>query len=213
MSTDHAAEVITQWMSSYLTRPHAQINRAGAVCPFVEPALAMDAVRIRAISSVGPRPERYVAEATRRALRTFPPSDLLDHKKALRALVLVFPDLMDRGHVIDRVHAEVKDGAVRRGLMVGQLHPECDEPSARNPTFPVNRSPVPLLAVRHMAVHDILFLKDRRPWFVEYDRRFGHLFEGGSRVDPVLREQYEHAVAAFGPIVHAPDPGPLARTA
>nr|WP_258534356.1 hypothetical protein [Streptomyces sp. PT12] len=41
------------------------------------------------------------------------------------------------------MQAELKPELVALGVMVGQFHEHCAEPAARNPAFPVSRSPIP----------------------------------------------------------------------
>lgn len=198
MLDERTVDSLSEWMSSYLAQPHPELKRSGAVCPFVRPGMDAGGIRIKVISALTPRPDLYVLDSVRRALDEFPPPELAVRRTSARALVLAFPDLVGRGEIIDHVHAETKDEAVRAGLMIGQLHPRCTEPSARNAAFAVNLAPIPLLAIRHMAVHDILFLNDRDSWFHEYDERFGHHYRNKRQIDPLLRQHYERAAARFG---------------
>jgi hypothetical protein len=82
--------------------------------------------------------------------------------------------------------------------MVGQFHPTCTEPAARNTTFMVNRAPVPLVAIRRMALHDVLFLHQWEDWFLEYSNRFGHRYGEDKHIDPALARAYSRGVANFG---------------
>lgn len=168
----------------------------------MKPALAAGNIEIRSVPAVGPYPERAALEVTRRALSKF--ADLVagDSKKAHGALVVAFPDLLDQAHLIDDIHDQVKDEAVGAGLMIGRFHAECDEPSARNRRFPVNRSPIPLLAIRTMTVHDILFLHGSPGWFRAYETRFGHLYHGGHRIAPPFLALFDAAAARFRDPVH-----------
>lgn len=189
------AEVVREWMESYLASAHPSMPRPGAVCPFVRPALETGEIEVRSEPAPERHPERVIVEVTRRALTEFAESPLPGRH---RAVLLVFPDLLGRGDVIDDVHAVVKIEAVRAGLMLGQFHAGCAEPSARNGGFAVNRSPVPLFAIRHMTVHDILFLHGDRDCFWEYVQRFGHLYRKDRRIDPAFRELYDGAITRFG---------------
>jgi heptaprenyl diphosphate synthase len=94
-----------------------------------------------------------------------------------KALLVVFPNSPERETpVLDLVQRLVKDTFVSHGLMIGQFHPRCTEGSVHNRGFPVSRAPYPLMAIRHMAVHDILFLAGRKQWFQEYCVRFADRF-------------------------------------
>lgn len=66
---------------------------------------------------------------------------------------------------------------VERGIMIGQFHPQCRTAAVHNPTWrSVSIAPHPLIAMRKMVMHDILFLREKR-WFLEYEKRFGASLE------------------------------------
>ena len=95
-----------------------------------------------------------------------------------KALLIVFPEIPARETgVLDIAHANIKTACVRDGLMVAQCHARCDlGPSVHNSGLKVYQSPHPLIAMRHMALHDIHFLPDDEAWFAAYDLRFGARF-------------------------------------
>lgn len=71
--------------------------------------------------------------------------------------------------------------------MVGQFHKNCDDRSVHNKEFRVSLSPIPLIAIRHMARHDILFLgqeNSKKEWFLHYNLRFGHRFNNPDKISP-----------------------------
>ncbi|MGW6918975.1 DUF6875 domain-containing protein [Kitasatospora sp. NPDC054939] len=197
---DKALDTVDQWLTDYISRPHPELGRSGPVCPFVEPARRAGVLETR-IRLVGPTPSRaLLTEIVRCGLDEFHEVEWKGANPNLRSLVLVLPDLTpDHLHLLDEAHAAVKPECVPRGLMIGQFHERCEEPAARNPGFPVSRSPVPVVALRAMAIHDVLFLSDRRDWFAEYVRRFGRRYRSSAHgVDPVLAEQYERACRLHG---------------
>lgn len=49
----NALDSVDEWMDSYITQPHEQLGRSGAVCPFVMPARRADAVET-VVRLVGP---------------------------------------------------------------------------------------------------------------------------------------------------------------
>ena len=98
---------------------------------------------------------------------------------------------------LDTVYEHLKDFAVESGLMIGQFHPNCDERAFRNPGFRVSVAPVAMLAIRHMAPHDILFLHDSEQWFREYDSRFRSHFQRGRIRDSLLLSLYRRARDRF----------------
>jgi len=80
--------------------------------------------------------------------------------------------------------------------MAGQFHKNCDERSVHNRGFHVSIAPYPLIAIRHMAIHDIIFLKDNEEWFKAYNNRYGELFR-----EPAKLEDYNKPLV--GPYLDA----------
>jgi heptaprenyl diphosphate synthase len=100
-----------------------------------------------------------------------------ERERQKKALLIVFPEIPDdETGVLDIVHAGIKSPCVHDGLMVAQCHARCDGRSVHNPALKVYTSPYPLIAMRHMALHDILFLQDNEAWFNAFDLRFGARF-------------------------------------
>lgn len=77
--------------------------------------------------------------------------------------------------------------------MLGQFHSRCEQGAARNPGFRVSRSPLPMLALRWMALHDVLFLHDDPHRFTTYEDRFGTVYRSGRTVDPLFTRLYQQA--------------------
>jgi heptaprenyl diphosphate synthase len=195
-----ALAAVDGWLSDYIRRPHSELGRPGPVCPFVEPAQRAGALEIR-VRLVGPTPSQtLIDEIVRCALDEFSEVDWKAGNPNLRSLLLVLPDLPpEHLHLLDAAHGALKPESVRRGLMIAQFHERCEERAARNPAFGVSQAPVPMMAVRSMAIHDVLFLAERRDWFEEYAQRFGSRYRGsGHGIDPLLTEVYERARAVHG---------------
>ncbi|NMN96164.1 DUF6875 domain-containing protein [Antrihabitans stalactiti] len=192
---------VRDWLADYICRPNVSIGRTGPVCPFVPPAQRAGSLEIT-IKSAGSAPDKAdVTDLVLAALDEFDEIEWNGSNPALRCLVLVIPDLAPTAYgLLDEAHRAVKSIAVRRGMMLGQFHPSCTEPAVRNPDFQVSRAPIPLVAIRHMALHDILFLHEQRDWFEEYRRLFGsyHL-HGSEGIDQLFAERYREACAEFGP--------------
>ncbi|KJK35244.1 hypothetical protein UK15_32080 [Streptomyces variegatus] len=196
-----ALDSVDEWLNSYITQPHEQLGRSGAVCPFVAPARRVDAVETT-VRLVGPAASLpLLKEVIRCGLDEFEQFGRRASNPTLRSLLIVLPDLPPETFaLLDEAHAQVKTESVERGLMIGQFHPNCDEPAARNPAFKVSRAPVPLVAVRAMAVHDILFLGERADWFAQYHRRFGERYRSRpAGIGPLLTTLYRKALTLHGP--------------
>ncbi|MEV8636176.1 DUF6875 domain-containing protein [Streptosporangium sp. NPDC051023] len=183
-----------EWINDFLTLPHPQIGRSGPVCPFVMPAikngtLHFDTRRISPAADAG-----HLAALIEDLVDEFTTMAWVQPNKTLHAMVVVIVGLSpERTSALDEAHAMVKHRMVRRGLMLGQFHPDCTETAARNPSFAVARSPVPMLALRNMAFHDLLFLHQDRDWFTAYAGRYGRRYEIGQARDLLLTTLYEQA--------------------
>ncbi|HVK21689.1 MAG TPA: hypothetical protein VM677_10060 [Actinokineospora sp.] len=182
---------ILDWARQYLTRPHESLGRKGSVCPFVQASID----RRKFFLTVYPgRPQdpAQVAAALlpfrdwflELAPRTQPTSQLT-------TILVLFPDLLpeDIDAVIDGTQDELKNDYVDRGLMIGEFHDgPPDKGGLWNPDFRPLRSPVPLLAIRHMVPTDFPFLRENREHTLAYLRQFA------SQVPSTVREAMAHAL-------------------
>lgn len=197
---EETSAAVESWLGSYIRQPHSQIGRVGPVCPFVEPSQRAGALltRIRLVGATPSLP--LITEIVRCSLDEFKEIKWKASNPNLRALLVVLPDLPSRYYsLLDEAHAAVKSESVHQGIMIGQFHGHCQEKAARNPYFEVSKSPVPVLAVRSMAVHDVLFLADKKEWFEEYVARFGARYKNAPNgLDPTLYELYRKAYATHG---------------
>ncbi|MEU6070015.1 MULTISPECIES: DUF6875 domain-containing protein [Streptomyces] len=195
-----ALESVDTWLTDYISANHPEIGRTGPICPFVAPSRKNRTLEIR-LRLVGHAPTlELVEEIARSSLREYEETTWQGRNPMLQAMVVVLPDLRsaDTG-LLDRAQARVKDDFVERGLMIGQFHENCEVTAARNPRFAVSRAPVPVLAVRAIALHDIFFLSDRPHWFQKYREKFGKFFGPGSTLmDPLLVERYRQSEQAYG---------------
>jgi hypothetical protein len=197
---ESALESVDSWLTEYISMNHPEIGRTGPICPFVAPARKNGTLEIR-IRLVGHAPSlELVEEIARSSLREYALASWQGRNPMLQAMVVVLPDLRseDTG-LLDQAQARVKDDFVAQGLMIGQFHENCDVTAARNPRFAVSKAPVPVLAIRAIALHDVFFLSDRPHWFQKYREKFGKFFGPQSTVmDPLLLERYRESEQAYG---------------
>lgn len=188
------------WIDNYITKNHPEIGRVGPICPFVEPARKNNTLEVRA-RYVGSSPSlQLVEEIARSSIREYELTTWQGNNPMLRAMLVLFPDLsMNDAHLLDDAQCNVKDDFVANGLMIGQFHENCDTRAARNPGFAVSKGPVPLLAIRQIAIHDIFFLSDHQHWFEQYRDKFGRYFESNQGgVDATLADRYRKAANHYG---------------
>jgi hypothetical protein len=194
--SDEYCRMVDAWLREYVSVADRRVGRSGPVCPFIPRALAEHAVEIRIRYDIDGSSEPELDDELRAEIREFgeagrppPNSGVL-----LESRLIVMPRMGRAGwDCLDTVYEYLKNVAVESGLMVGQFHPRCDERAVRNPDFRVSVAPVAMLAIRHMAPHDILFLNRSGQWFKEYDLRFGSHFQRGRIRDPLLLSLYSEA--------------------
>ncbi|MEU7424556.1 DUF6875 domain-containing protein [Streptomyces sp. NPDC040750] len=195
-----ALEAVEEWLTEYISASHPEIGRTGPICPFVAPSRKNRTMEIR-LRLAGHAPTlELIEEIARSSLREYELTTWQGRNPMLRAMVVALPDLRseDTG-LLDQAHARVKDVFVEQGLMIGQFHENCEVTAARNPRFAVSKAPLPLFAIRAIALHDVFFLSERPQWFQQYRKRFGKFFGPGSTVmDPLLVERYQEAEQACG---------------
>ncbi|MET9119120.1 DUF6875 domain-containing protein [Streptomyces longwoodensis] len=195
-----ALEAVEDWLTEYISASHPEIGRTGPICPFVAPSRKNRTMEIR-MRLVGHAPTlELLEEIAHSSLREYELTTWQGRNPMLRAMVVALPDLRseDTG-LLDQVHARVKDAFVTRGLMIGQFHKNCEVTAARNPRFAVSKAPLPLFAIRAIALHDAFFLSEKPHWFQHYRERFGKFFGPGSTVmDSLLIARYEEAERAYG---------------
>jgi hypothetical protein len=191
---------VLDWLTSYIAQPHPEIRRRGPMCPFVGPAVAHDDLTIVICSGVDgsdPGEVEAIVRAQVDVYRREHPIDLRSEKH--RAVVMVLPEIEPpRTSVMDDVHAAIKDELMEYGVMLGQFHPTCEVPAARNPDFPAQRAEIPCFALRPMTLHDILFIHDDDFRFEQYRKIFGDEFDSGRVSDPTLVDRYRAAERRLG---------------
>lgn len=139
---------VLDWLSEYLTAPHPDLGRRGAVCPYARPALRAGSLYLT--EARGVQVDRCVT-ACRHAFATLPDA---------QALVVSFPDVATHaarpllGGLLDRVKLDF----VRDGLMLGPVYPGSETPGAHNPAFRPMDGPLPLVGMRRMMESDLPFL-------------------------------------------------------
>ncbi|MGN6317956.1 DUF6875 domain-containing protein [Trinickia sp.] len=148
------------WMQRFIMRPHADLGRKGAVCPFAKPAHEERALLFCSFDAAEMPFDTYI-DTLMRLPRLFErlakersePSELLS--------LAVFPIGLQAGahyKFIDCAHAILKPFFMECGLMLGEFHPASTVRGAHSDTFRPMRADVPLFVIRAMALHDILFI-------------------------------------------------------
>jgi hypothetical protein len=180
---------IKQWVKNFLGRPHPNLGRPGAVCPFVPRSLRSNSIRITVIHTKDLYPEQ-VENLVRHYRDIFIETEYQDEELPInKAFLLIFPDIdiEDASELIDSIQQKLKPLFVESGLMIGEFHKRNESPGLHNPNFHPLRSPIPLLAIRFMVEADLPFLQNpadphlRIRYLEAYLKRFGGKFTDETR--------------------------------
>jgi hypothetical protein len=194
---------VLDWATNYLTREDTRLNRPHppqTVCPYVEASLKSNCFYMVFHDEFDGRNCAAIADRIIDYALPFKAAQpTACNRQTLKALLIIFPNIKPEFFtVLDECHLKIKPEIVELGLMVGQFHPECREQAIHNPRWnSISKSPVPLMAMRCMSIHDIMFLGDDSQTFRAYDREFGFQFaaQGKSltRYQEHLFRYYERA--------------------
>lgn len=195
---------ILEWAENYLAQDNEHIKRpkgSQAICPFVKPAIDNNTFYFAFHPEVNGLGEMHLEQIMLDYIEVFKktgPFRSGDMYK--KTLLVVFPHVnKDESYILDVVHKNIKDEYVKNDLMVGQFHPNCDERGVYNRAFRVSTAPYCLYSIRQMALHDILFLKEKKEWFLVYNAKFGQKFKKGDLDDNTshLEDYYLRAKRLF----------------
>jgi heptaprenyl diphosphate synthase len=188
-----------EWVEQFVMKPHEQLGRDGAVCPFVQAAMKADTFLLENWTVEPDATVDDLVASVNLLADTFEAREWASRNRTLHTMVVVLDGLApERFHLLDDVHARAKSGLVKRGLMFAQFYPECDERAVRNPALRIARSPVPMLAIRRMAQHDVLFLDSDPEWFAAYSERFADRYRHNDVRDPALKKAFARARERWG---------------
>jgi Domain of unknown function (DUF6875) len=171
-----ALRAISDWIKTFVVKPHKDLGRAGTVCPFVPGSLERKVLWL-APERIADRGEPDVIELVssykRLFLETQPTGgDDADYK----VIVVVFTDLpADRAQgVFDGVlqHLAIQSYA-DNGILFGPYYDGNEATAIYNSSFRPFQSPVPFLFVRSGVTSDWKFFLDTDEWLNLWARRYG----------------------------------------
>jgi hypothetical protein len=153
-----ASRSIAHWIMTYLMQPHPDLGRTGEVCPFTSRAHELDTIRI-GVSLAASGDSAAVERSMRECLRSFSAIPCEPAKRHLRTILVGYPNLNDEdgASVLRAAQRRLKWHCLWKGLMIGRFHPGSEDEGLWNADFRPMRSPIPLLAIRHMVRNDAPF--------------------------------------------------------
>jgi hypothetical protein len=163
LDAGHELVSIADWCENFLGKPSGLVGRSGNVCPFVPEAMMRGSLKFAVVALIkrGIEAVAGIEEMIDACREHFLSRESADGKiDIFGSMVLIFPDVSaeEAQLVIDPSQRKLKPSFVREGLMLGEFHPFSPTPGLRNKSFRPLRSPIPLLAIRHMVESDVDFL-------------------------------------------------------
>ncbi len=171
-----ALRAVSDWMTTFIVRPHADLGRAGPVCPFVPRSLERQTLWL-APERVADRGVPDVVELIngyKNRLLGAEPADGgdADHE----VIVVVFTDLAaDRARSLfdDVLRQTAVPSYVEDGIVFGPFYEGHAGTAIYNADFRPFQSPVPFVFVRRAVVGDWKFYLDDPEWLGHWAHRFG----------------------------------------
>ena len=171
-----AVRAVADWITTFVARPHKDLGRAGAVCPFVPGSLERKALWL-APERIADRSAPAVVELMNGYIRRLLDSQPTDGDDAkYKTILVVFPDLpADRaqglfGDVLQELAVPSYAGD---GVLFGPFYEGNEGTAIYNASFRPFTSPVPFLFVRLGVVSDWKFFLDNDELRNLWARRFG----------------------------------------
>jgi uncharacterized protein DUF6875 len=167
---------VSDWIKSYVVRPHADLGRPGPVCRLVPVSLERDVLWC-APEHIGDGGAPRLVELMNRykgRLLGAAPTDGDDGQYAV--IVVVFTDLSaDRAPGIFNAALQqlAVSSYVEDGIVFGPFYKDHEGTAIYNADFRPFQSPVPFMFVRRGVIDDWKFFLDDPDWFTHWSRRFG----------------------------------------
>lgn len=166
---------ILRWTQSFISQPHSELGRSGAVCPYVKPAMREGVMYLTACRLTEESWEADLWQAVfhfRDILLEMQPLSVEGTK--LKTIMMVFPDLGDKAtpSLMEPLHQRLKSALLENGLLIGQFYPDCPVPGTWNAGFLPLQSPLPMFVIRHLIESDMRFLQGNPLWETAYKSQF-----------------------------------------
>jgi hypothetical protein len=171
-----ALQAVADWIKTFVARPHKDLGRAGAVCPFVPGSLERKTLWL-APEQIADQSAPAVVELMNgyiRRLLDAQPTDGDD--TTYKTIVVVFPDLpAERAQgVFDGVLQQLAvPSYAEDGILFGPFYEGNEGTAIYNSSFRPFTSPVPFLFVRLGVVSDWKFFLDNEDMLNLWARRYG----------------------------------------
>lgn len=170
---DSEMTILQGWVESYLMNGHPELGRTGAVCPFTRQAARIDTARL-AICHARADDEDKAFALIRGAFGELEAIPCKPAMKHFRTVIVGFPDCADPDGIamLKRIQRRHRFYSLARARMIGMMHVGSEDRGLWNPNFRPLRSPMPVLAIRHLVENDAPFAALHPALMVAYLARF-----------------------------------------
>ena len=167
---------VADWIKSFVARPHKDLGREGAVCPFVPGSLERKTLWL-APEHIAGRSGADVVQLIDGYKTQFLHAQPIDGDGAKdKVIVVVFTDLpADRAQGVfgDVLQQLAVPSYVEDGILFGPFYDGNTGTAIYNSSFRPFQSPVPFLFVRHGVISDWKFFLDNDDWLDRWAHRYG----------------------------------------
>ncbi|CAB3810211.1 hypothetical protein LMG28688_07179 [Paraburkholderia caffeinitolerans] len=141
-------------------KPHAELGRRGAVCPFARPVHNDDSLVFCVWNASNLRFNDFLCVLKKISESYFRLLDRMHGNSKLFSMCVFVQGIEDYqyGQYIDEAHSLTKPAFMEAGLMLGEFHPLSLTKGTHSETFLPMRSNQPAFVVRAMSPHDALFI-------------------------------------------------------
>lgn len=153
-------KIIADWICSYIVKPHLNLGRPGAVCPFVPHSVEIKALWLTVVSE-SVNSELEMCQIIKRYMGIY---ELLEPNtgddKLFKTLILILPKITRQQSccMVEQAKDAMKPDFVHAGLMLGEFFTDSASPGLHNPDFHPLCSPIPLFVYRQLVPDDLVFL-------------------------------------------------------
>lgn len=171
-----ALRAVSDWVKSFVARPHKDLGRDGTVCPFVPGSLQRRTLSFAPehIADLDVAQVVELMEDYKRFFLTLPPTDGDD--AIYKTIIVLFTDLPAEraAGLFNDVLGQIAGPSYEEdGIIFGPFYEGNEGSAIYNSSFLPFQSPVPFLFVRHTVLSDWKFFIDDADSLDRWARRFG----------------------------------------
>jgi Domain of unknown function (DUF6875) len=171
-----ALHALAEWISSFVTRPHKDLGRAGPVCPFVPDALKYKTLWLAPERIEGKHASDVIqlANKYKKLLLDVQPVD--GDAAGYKSIIVVFPDLsVARARALfDEVFQNLAiPSYAEAGFVMGGFYDTNEGTALYNSSFHPFQSPAAFLLIRRAVISDWKFFLNNEEMLNLWARRYG----------------------------------------